>query len=139
MDDYQHLRESADEEKRRIVVVHRPAGSLMRTYQPIIQVDGDGALWCPSCLDSVYTHVDEAVVAGRHEDQPVVGVEVNSFGEVTDVTNGDIPAGRVGSGRSHRIVLKGYCEMCGARFAFVFTQRKGATLVETVPLYVDGT
>lgn len=90
-------------------------------------------LCCPLCGDT-YTHVDEVAVAARPsgEDGPITGVGVNASGDVVDRA---VPAGRhVGEGRRHRFALLGWCETCAGRFALVFTQHKGVTLVESVEM-----
>ncbi|MER7271354.1 hypothetical protein ABT344_24020 [Micromonospora carbonacea] len=96
-------------------------------------VGSDGVLLCPACGERD-THVDIAYVSARHEDQDPNEIAVNAVtGRV--VTHNPVPAPAapgVGQGRRHRIALAGYCEVGGHRFAVVFTQHKGATLVETV-------
>jgi len=93
-----------------------------------VYTDNDNQLCCPLCGES-NVHVDEARVAARSvKDGEVVHVSVAKSGKV-----GSEPApvgSRVGVGRLHRIALHGWCEMCSRKFAIVFTQHNGQTLVE---------
>jgi hypothetical protein len=92
-------------------------------------------LCCPLCGDT-NTHLDEVAVAARPsgEDGPIAEVGLNARGAVTNRA-GLVPESRsVGRGRRHRFALIGWCESCDGRFALVFTQHKGVTLVESVDL-----
>jgi very-short-patch-repair endonuclease len=93
-----------------------------------IYTDKCHQLCCPLCGET-NVHVDEARIAARPaEDGEVIQISVNKSGEIGSEL---VPVGdRVGSGRRHRIALHGWCEMCAGKFAFVFTQHKGVTLVE---------
>lgn len=91
----------------------------------------EGILGCPRCDDD-HVHVDDAYVAGRpREDGDVVPVHVDSHGRLTQPHEGDLPVGEFGRGRRHAVSVGGWCEGCGSQFAFVFTQNKGRTIVET--------
>lgn len=106
-----------------------------------VYTNNENELCCPLCGD-VYVHVDEARVAARPvEDGEVTHISVTKSGEVGSEL---VPIGsRVGTGRRHRIALHGWCEICGGKFAIVFTQYKGVTLVEPqeidppVPVQLD--
>lgn len=106
-----------------------------------VYTDNEKQLCCPLCGD-VYVHVDEVRVAARPvEDGAVTSISVTKIGQVgSELT----PIGdQVGTGRRHRIALHGWCEMCGRKFAIVFTQHKGVTFVESqevdppVPVRLD--
>ena len=98
-----------------------------------IQVDQEGHLLCPVCREDT-THVEIVRVAARHEDQQFNEITVNAItGQIG--THGDLaaPAGPAqGTGRRQRVAVTGYCEQGGHPFALVFTQHKGATVVETI-------
>jgi hypothetical protein len=99
----------------------------------VLAIDGSGQLRCPVCGEA-HTHVDVVYVSARREDQEPNEIMVNGVtgGVVTHNPVG-APAGTaVREGRRHRIALAGYCEVNGHKFALVFTQHKGVTLVETV-------
>lgn len=99
-----------------------------------VYTDNDDQLCCPLCGD-VFVHVDAVQVAARPdgEDGPIAGFRVTSTGSISG--RGDVPVGpHAGEGRRHRIALTGWCEMCEGHFALVFTQHKGVTIVESVPL-----
>lgn len=106
-----------------------------------VYTDRAEQLCCPLCGD-VYVHVDEARVAARlREDGDITHISVTKAGQIGSEV---VPIGnRVGTGRRHRIALHGWCEMCGGKFAIVFTQHKGVTLVESqeidppVPVRLD--
>jgi hypothetical protein len=93
-------------------------------------VDREDCLLCPRC-GFEYTHVDLVTVAARQtEDEQEIFFQMDSRGGVSEYV--EAPVGRrVGDGRRHRFVLHGTCEN-GCRFALVFTQHKGITLVEAV-------
>ena len=98
-----------------------------------VYTSNDNELCCPLCGD-VFVHIDQVRVAARPkgEDGPEIDVGLTASGALTlDAT----PTGRaVGAGRRHRIALLGWCEMCGGKFALVFTQHKGVTFVESVEM-----
>ncbi len=96
-----------------------------------LRTDDESALLCPGCGDG-FTHVDAVHISARHEDGVFREIRVNAIsGEVRTELPSPGPTGaRVGAGRRHRITLLGYCELCGAGLAFVFTQHKGETFVE---------
>jgi uncharacterized Zn finger protein (UPF0148 family) len=96
--------------------------------------DHTGLLLCPVCKFDA-THVEVALVSARTEDVDANEIKV-------DATNGQVQTHRAvsaptgptqGVGRRHRIALEGTCEE-GHSFAIVFTQHKGGTFVEAVPL-----
>lgn len=99
----------------------------------------DGPLLCPLC-DFNATHVDIVRIAARREDRDFNEITVNAVtGQLS--THGRDPApigGFVGEGRRHRIALVGTCEGCRGTFAIVFTQHKGSTYVEVVPVEGEG-
>lgn len=86
---------------------------------------------CPYC-DDTYTHVEQVFVSARREDRDINEITVNAVsGQVKTHERQAGPKGRgVDIGRRQRIALGGSCEGCGRRFAWVFTQHKGVTLVE---------
>lgn len=93
-------------------------------------------LCCPLCGET-NTHIDEVAVAARPlgEGGPTIDVGLDLRGAVITPA---VPAGRhVGQGRRHRFALYGTCEGCDARFALLFTQHQGVTLVESVDLSSD--
>lgn len=90
----------------------------------------DDAMLCPLCGGEYGLHIDGVKVAARVEDGAFTTVEVN--GVTGETTYGvDVPGEE---GRRHRIVLLGWCELCGDKFAVVFLQHKGATYVETIKM-----
>ncbi|WP_191897983.1 hypothetical protein [Planomonospora parontospora] len=92
---------------------------------------------CPLCGDPDGTHVDHVYVAARQEDQEFTYLSINATtGEMDKVLDRKEipPVGKLGEARRHRIALMGWCEMCGEEFSIIFTQQKGQTLVETVPV-----
>lgn len=103
-----------------------------------IETDDAGVLRCPACNDIV-THIDDAYVSARGEDEDFNEIAINAIsGQIQ--THRDVPAptgATVNVGRRHRIALGGWCEICGADFAIVFTQHKGATFVEAVATGAD--
>jgi hypothetical protein len=88
---------------------------------------------CPACND-IATHIDFALIAARTEDREFNEIAVNAIsGQIQ--THRAVPApmgSKVKEGRRQRIALPGWCEVCGADFAIVFTQHKGVTFVEVV-------
>lgn len=96
---------------------------------------------CPLCGDGDGTHVDHVYVAARREDADFVNIHVSGLtGQVDRPSPVPAPEGPgVGQGRRHRFALTGWCEMCGGQYAIVFTQHKGATLIETVPVNTEPT
>lgn len=94
----------------------------------------ESELRCPMCGDA-NTHVNSAAVAARKagEDGEITEIGVACDGHVAELSPGSVPVGEyVGVGRRHRIALLGWCESCAGRFALVFTQHKGTTVVESV-------
>lgn len=91
----------------------------------------DGLLMCPHC-DGTDTHVEQVFVSARREDALPNEITVNAVsGQVRTHEPQPGPKGSgVGIGRRQRVALGGSCEKCGGRFALVFTQHKGVTLVE---------
>ena len=90
-------------------------------------------LCCPLCGD-VFVHVDSVRLATRPRGEDGVQVHVGLKNDGRLITD-EAPAGlTVGQGRRHRIALIGWCESCSGRFSLVFTQHKGVTFVESVPL-----
>jgi hypothetical protein len=102
----------------------------------ILQFDDQDSSWmlCPVC-DHNATHVDVVHVAARQEDRDFDEITVNALtGQVVTHSDESAPFGdRVKEGRRHRIALRGWCEE-GHDFAIVFTQHKGTTFVEVVPV-----
>lgn len=96
-----------------------------------MKINDDGLLMCPRCEDT-YTHVEQVFVSARREDGLPNEIAVNALsGQVRTHEPQAGPKGSgVGIGRRQRIALGGSCEGCGGRFALVFTQHKGVTLVE---------
>lgn len=96
----------------------------------------NGVMACPLCGDGDGTHVEHAYVAARREGQEFTDIHVDAVeGTVEQQGAPSAPAGPgVGEGRRHRIALTGWCEMCGGEYAIIFTQHKGATLLEAVPI-----
>lgn len=86
-------------------------------------------MMCPIC-DHPHTHVEEAgiaVVDDDYTDRELITVNAET-GEVrTHAEEGAVPTEDPPS-RGSRIVLKGWCEG-GHKFAVVFSQHKGSTLV----------
>jgi len=96
-----------------------------------VTITDDGLLLCPHC-ETTDTHVEHVFVSARQEDQQINEITVNAVsGQVRTHEAHVAPKGSgVGIGRRQRIALAGFCEQCGRRFALVFTQHKGVTLVE---------
>lgn len=89
-----------------------------------------GVLLCPRC-GAPDTHLDFVHVSARREDGPFSEIEIDATAGTITPTSEPGPAGTaVGSGRRHRIAVRGDCEQCGKGWALVFTQHKGATFVE---------
>lgn len=95
-------------------------------------------LLCPVC-GCRETHVDVVKVAARRaEDSEFDEITVDAKGRVATHGTAPAPAGpTVNEGRRHRMALLGSCETQGCKFAIVFTQHKGATLVEVVEMPDD--
>ena len=103
-----------------------------------VYTSGKDELCCPLCGDT-NTHLDEVAVAARllGEGGPVAEIGMDARGAVTNRAS-LVPVGRqVGTGRRHRFSLFGWCEACDGRFALVFTQHQGVTLVESVDLSLN--
>lgn len=103
-----------------------------------VYTTNDGELCCPLCGDS-NTHVDRVAAAARPagEDGRIVEFTVDHRGYLGVDTEGATPRStQVGEGRRHRFALLGWCECCAGRFALVFTQHKGVTLVESMDVSV---
>ena len=98
-----------------------------------INIDDGGALLCPLCRFD-YTHVDTVQVSARAEDDSPNEIIVHAItGKLETHCSDPAPVGEmVKEGRRQRISIRGWCEGCGGTFAIVFTQHKGATLVEAV-------
>ncbi|WP_152611080.1 pentapeptide repeat-containing protein [Amycolatopsis sp. MJM2582] len=94
----------------------------------------DAMLRCPFCLSDC-THVEHVYVSARCEDEVSTDFFVDAVAARVETNiSVEIPVGEsVGAGRRQRIALGGWCEICGEDFAIIFTQHKGATLVETSP------
>lgn len=99
-----------------------------------IVIDDDGQLGCPLCGSPDGTHIDNVYVAARQEDREAVDISVNAVSGKYGVANVITPTGRIGEGRRHRIALMGWCENCRSEYAIVFTQHKGRTFVDAVPV-----
>lgn len=98
-------------------------------------IDTENQLRCPTCVDPSGVHIDGVLVAARHEDEGPVHIGVNAVTGDVNYIPAIVPAGdAVGEGRRHRIALTGWCEICGDKFAIVYTQHKGSTFVEVVRL-----
>ena len=91
-------------------------------------------LCCPACASEV-THVDRVYISARYEDAiPTDEIRVHArSGRIQTRCTTPAPVAPSGEGRRHRISLIGWCELCGSDWALVFTQHKGATLVELTP------
>jgi hypothetical protein len=83
-------------------------------------------------------------IAARREDEEANEITVSAVtGQIRTHEKQSAPAGpAVGDGRRHRIAITGHCEGDGAhKFAVVFTQHKGWTIMEAVtpiPHETDG-
>lgn len=94
------------------------------------------AMICPKC-GSPQVHIEGAHVSRPIEDGPIAeiratndgGLQVSLPGQEGPSWGG--PVGPFGEGRRQRVSLLGECE-AGCRFAIVFTQHKGDTVVEVV-------
>ncbi|GAB2468130.1 hypothetical protein GCM10027187_40400 [Streptosporangium sandarakinum] len=94
----------------------------------------DGVMACPLCGGN-NTHVEHAYISARKEDHEPREIHVSAI--TGEVTREEIiaPAGpAVGEGRRQRIALTGHCENCTGEYAIIFTQHKGETILETVPI-----
>jgi len=90
---------------------------------------------CPRCGGSLGPHLNHVYVAARKEDGEFTNVHVDArSGEVDAMFAMVAPVGSLGEGRRHRIALTGWCDSCQREFAVIFTQHKGTTLVETIPI-----
>lgn len=101
-----------------------------------IYVSLEHEMCCPLCGDT-NTHVDRVSMAARPlgEDGLIDEITIDAAGDDVSVMAAAIPVSRlVGSGRRHRIALHGWCESCDGTFAWLFTQHKGTTLVESVDM-----
>lgn len=90
-------------------------------------------LLCPLCGFD-YTHLERVDVATRPdgEDGRIASCAVHVGGRVElDV---DVPHGQAGEGRRDRAALRFWCEGCDSGFAIVYTQHKGQTMVDLVPV-----
>ena len=108
--------------------------SLPNNPTVIVSDDPMRANWlaCPLCDETGGSHLDAVQIAARQEDQDFINIEVSTVsGDITHPSL--VPVGsEVGEGRRDRIALAGWCEVCGGKFALVFTQHKGVTFVEWV-------
>lgn len=93
--------------------------------------DGEGRLHCPVCNETMGTHLDEVTMMARPdgEDGPLVARHLDDRGQLADDTAAPVDS-ELGEGRRHRIVIEGWCENGGHRFALIFTQHKGETYFE---------
>lgn len=95
------------------------------------------AMICPKC-GHPQVHIEGAHVSARPiEDGPITEIRATNDGGVQVSLPGQEgpswagPVGTFGEGRRQRVSLLGECE-AGCRFAVVFTQHKGDTVVEVV-------
>jgi hypothetical protein len=108
------------------------------TY-PVMRVDGEHSylqeiLRCPECGEGGGTHLEIVRVSARGEDEPVNEISVTTgSGAVVTHRADQAPVGAYGVGRRDRVSLIGSCEMCNGKWAVIFTQHKGTTVVETAP------
>lgn len=98
----------------------------------------DDEMVCPLCGET-NTHIDQVAMAARPqgEDGVIVEIGVTAAGELVHETASIPSSSRVGTGRRHRVALYGWREACDGRFAWLFTQHKGVTLVEVVDLAAE--
>lgn len=90
---------------------------------------------CPLCGDT-NTHIDRVAMAARPdgEDGMIIEIAVPADGDVVRGGRNIPPSRHVGTGRRHRIALIGWCESCRGEFAWLFTQHKGVTFLESIDL-----
>jgi hypothetical protein len=101
-----------------------------------LRYDNDqGGLLCPQCDEGYANHLDVVRISARYEDCEPDEISIDAItGRVQTKCPIPAPIGKqVGSGRRHRIALMGWCELCGASWALIFTQQKGTTYVEVMP------
>jgi len=92
-----------------------------------------GLLFCPLCGFD-HTHLERVEIATRPdgEDGRVAACAVDVGGHVE--LDADVAQGRVGEGRRDRAALRFWCEGCDGHFAVVYSQHKGQTFLDDVPV-----
>ncbi len=91
----------------------------------------EGTLRCPlSVCRGETLHHDRVTTHSREED----GVATVVVVDVPD-TRGAMPAVAGNpSGRRSGVVVEGWCELCGGRWALTLAQHKGSTMIAVRPL-----